>query len=87
MICYATGISWFHKNHNMNQATRKQCPNCGQAKFPFKKGVCIKCGDQVYSPQIVKSIQQYLISNYGDCTKIIKKNHHQTQEIGISVDV
>ena len=44
----------------------KACPHCGQNEFPFKKGICLKCCNQVGDVQYVKDSQEYVQSNYGD---------------------
>ena len=44
----------------------KACPNCGQNKLPFKKGVCPKCSHQIGDVQYVKDPKEYVKSNYGN---------------------
>ena len=43
----------------------KSCSFCGQNQFPFKKGVCPKCCNQVGDIQYVKDPREYVQSNYG----------------------
>ena len=51
----------------------KACPHCGQNEFPFKKGVCAKCGKQIGYVQYVKDPQEYVESNYGNVKVRIKE--------------
>ena len=37
----------------------KECPYCGQAKLPFKLGVCTECGKQVGSITYVNNAESY----------------------------
>ena len=52
-------------NQGMRQETTdyRACPECGQNKVPFKKGVCV-CGKQVGSVQYVKSPETFARTNY-----------------------
>ncbi len=43
----------------------KICPNCGQGKIPFKKGVCI-CGKQIGKIQYIKNTQKFVKTNYSN---------------------
>lgn len=37
----------------------KQCPYCGQAKLPFKMGVCVECGHQIGNITYVNNAEGY----------------------------
>ena len=58
----------------------KACPNCGQNEFPFKKGVCAKCGKQIGDVQYVLDPQQYVQTNYGDVKIGIKRMYQGLDE-------
>ncbi|MGI9566970.1 MAG: hypothetical protein ACR2LL_08165, partial [Nitrosopumilus sp.] len=53
----------------------KSCSFCGQNQFPFKKGVCPKCYNQVGDIQYVKDPKEYVKSNYGNVKMRIKEDY------------
>ena len=58
----------------------KACPQCGQNKIPFKKGVCPKCSNQIGSIQYVKNPQEYVRSNYGSIIVVDKTRMNTKKE-------
>ena len=51
----------------------KTCPNCGQSRIPFKKGVCI-CGAPVGSIRYVSNAEKFALGQYHSCMNTTAPN-------------
>ena len=59
----------------------KECSFCGQNQFPFKKGACPKCCNQVGDVQYVKNPKEYVKSNYSNLKMGIKEVYQGLDEL------
>ena len=59
----------------------KSCCFCGQNQFPFKKGVCLKCCNQVGDIQYVKNPREYVQSNYGAINVSEIRSHIEKEDL------
>ena len=52
------------------QQITKECSNCRQSKYSFKKGICKKWGEQIWFVNCILNPKQYVKSDNPEKTKV-----------------